>query len=38
MEEHLLTREVTVNKNEPGQPAIEIENGSYAWGFRVAEN
>ena len=38
MEEHLLTREVNINKNEPGEPAVQIENGEYAWGFRVAEN
>ena len=38
MEEHLLTREVITKKLGPDEPAIKIENGEYAWGFRVAEN
>ena len=35
MEEHLSSREDQIRPNEP---AIEIRQGEYAWGFRVAEN
>ena len=35
MEEYVSTREEQVNLNEP---AIHIEQGEYAWGFRIEEN
>ena len=35
MEEHVSSREDQVRPNEP---AIEIRQGEYGWGFRVAEN
>ena len=35
MEEHKSERELTC---EPDQPCIELENSSYAWGFRVAND
>ena len=35
MEEHQSTREENII---PGEPAIFIEHGEYAWGFRVSDN